>query len=74
MQNKADFNHIDDLVRTLDKKVDRQELELLKQDSATKVHRHDFEMLSVQITNQRIEQDQKIKNAEKDIDDFVETM
>ena len=74
LQNKADLNHIDDIVRTLDKKVERQELEVLKQETSTKVHRHDFEMLGVQLTNQRIEQDQKIKNAEKDIDDFVETM
>jgi len=31
-------------------------------------------MLNVQIQNMRAESDQKIGNAEKDIDDFIETV
>ena len=58
----------------LDSKLERQELDLVRQDLCTKVHKHDFEMLTVQVQNQRIESEQKIGNCEKDIDEFVETM
>jgi hypothetical protein len=49
-------------------------LDLLRQDISTKAHKHDFEMLSVQVQNMRIEADQKLSACEKDIDEFVETM
>lgn len=61
-------------MRALDKKPERHELDCLRQDITTKISRHDFEMLSVNFNNYKIEADQKIKNADKDIDEFIETM
>ena len=55
-------------------KTERQDLEVLRQDISTKVHKHEFEMLGVQLKNFQIESETKIKAAEKDIDDFVETI
>jgi len=39
----------------LDSKIEKHELEILKQDIATKVHRHDHDLLVVQIQNMRTE-------------------
>ena len=36
-------------MRVVDKKMDYTELEVMRQDLSTKVHKHDFEMLSVQV-------------------------
>jgi uncharacterized FlaG/YvyC family protein len=38
------------------------------------VEKHDYELLNVSFNNQRIEQDSKIQNVEKDIDEFMETI
>ena len=58
----------------IDAKTERHEIEVLKQDIATKVHKHDHDLLVVQVENMRAESEQKIGNAEKDIDDFIETV
>jgi hypothetical protein len=58
----------------MEKKPDRHELDSVKQDVSTKISRHDFEMLQVNFQNHKIEADSKIKNADKDIDEFIETM
>ena len=54
------MNHIDDIFRQLDKKTERNELDILRQDISLKVDKHDFELLNVSYNNQRIEQDSKI--------------
>lgn len=38
------------------------------------MEKHDYELLNVSFNNQRIEQDSKIQNVEKDIDEFMETI
>ena len=49
MDNKADIGQLDELFKVIEQKSDRQELELLRQDLVSKVHKHDFEMLNVQV-------------------------
>lgn len=61
-------------MKVLDRKVDYQELETIKQDIDTKVHKHDFDMLTVNFNNHKLESDTKLKNNDKDIDEFIETM
>ena len=61
-------------MKVLDRKVDYQELESLKQDINQKTHKHDFEMLQVQFNNHRLESEAKLKNNDKDIDEFIETI
>jgi hypothetical protein len=39
----------------LESKTERHELEVLRQDIATKVHKHDHDLLVVQIENMRTE-------------------
>jgi len=47
MQTKVDMQQIDEIMRVVDKKAEYTDLEVLKQDISTKVHKHDFEMLQV---------------------------
>jgi hypothetical protein len=61
-------------MRLIDRKPDLTELEGLRQDLNHKVGRHDFDMLQVNFSNFKLEAQTKLKNADKDIDDFIETM
>lgn len=47
---------------------------MLRQDVAQRAHRSDLDVITVKLQNLKTEQDQKITNTEKDIDEFVETM
>ena len=69
-----EHQQIDELLRLVDKKPDRHELEGLKQDISHKASKHDLEILQVNFSNFRLETEQKIKGADKDIDEFIETM
>lgn len=51
MSQKAEMQHIDDLFRALDKKTERNELDILRQDISMKVDKHDYEIQSVSINN-----------------------
>lgn len=74
MQNRAEHQQIDELMRLVDRKPDITELESLRQDLSHKVGRHDFDMLQVNFQNFKLEAESKLKSADKDIDDFIETM
>lgn len=45
LQNRAEHQQIDELMRLVDRKPDITELESLRQDLTHKVGRHDFDML-----------------------------
>jgi hypothetical protein len=51
VETKADIQQLDEIIRILDMKTERQDLEVLRQDISTKVHKHEFEMLGVQLKN-----------------------
>ena len=68
------MGHIDDLFRQLDKKTERGELDILRQDISMKVDKNDYDIFAVSINNQRLENEQKSASIEKDMDEFMETI
>lgn len=61
-------------MRMLEHKPEFKELDTLRNDVSKLVKKHEFEMLQVQMANFRSEADIKLANAEKDIDDFVDSV
>ena len=62
------------MLKVLEGKSERAELDVLRQDVASRAHKSDIDVLAAKMQNANNEQDQKIANTEKDIDEFVETM
>ena len=58
----------------MESKSERAELEVLRQDIASKAHKNELDVLNVKLSNMKIDYDQKVGNTEKDIDEFVETV
>ena len=65
---------VDELLKILDGKCEKAELDPLRQDTAQRSHTTDIDMFNVQLQNLKTEQEQRSANTEKDIDEFVETM
>lgn len=47
MENKADLTQFDEVMKIVEAKCNKQEIEVLRQDLATKVHKHDLDILNV---------------------------